>query len=332
MVSGNAVIYQPLVSILVPIWNERANVPTLIASFQRLAYHPCELVLCAGGADGSFEEASRYAGERIIVIRQEAGEGKQRALARCFAASHGELLFLTDADARLTDAAFSSTLKPLFTGVYEAATGPRAPLPEQMALPIIAYQWALEVAGNAQFGQESAGMLGSNAALTRTVAERVGSFGWEARTGTDLSLALRLRQHGIRIRYVPDHPMPVALATTVRDYSRQRSRWLRNLLLIGRRYDDRQLQRQALVSMGLGLSFWLLLLPGPYFRKRSLLWCALLTYGVYRRSLYVKRSPEIVQRMLRWRLDLLLFYCLVDFFTWMRAGLEALFPQWRGRW
>jgi cellulose synthase/poly-beta-1,6-N-acetylglucosamine synthase-like glycosyltransferase len=332
MVSETPAAHQPLVSILVPIWNERANVSTLIASFQRLTYHPCELVLCVGGTDGSFEEASRYVSEQIIVLQQVAGEGKQRALARCFAASHGELLFLTDADARLTDDAFLSTLHPLLSGEYKAATGPRAPLPEQMALPIIAYQWTLEIAGNTQFGQESIGILGSNAALTRTAAESAGNFEWEARTGTDLSLALRLRQHGIRIRYVPDHPMPVALATTVRDYSRQRSRWLRNLLLIGHRYNNRPLQCQALLSMSLGLSFWLLLLPGPYFHKRILLWCALLTYGVYRRSQYVKRSPEIARHVLRRRLDLLLFYCLVDFFTWMRAGLEVLLPQWRGRW
>jgi len=212
---------KPLLSVLVPVWKERRHITTLVAFFRALDYQPRELVLCAGGPDGSYEEALRHAADDIIVLEQHPGEGKQRALERSFQACRGALLFLSDADARLAEEAISATLAPILAGEVEAATGTREPLPELRSLPIIAYQWALEVAGNAAIPDSSPGMLGSNTALTRQAALRAGSFNWEARTGTDYVLACKLRQVGVSIRFVRTSRMPVGLATNLRDYSRQ---------------------------------------------------------------------------------------------------------------
>ncbi|MCL4509418.1 MAG: glycosyltransferase [Chloroflexi bacterium] len=324
---------QPLVSVLLPIWCEREHIPAAVAAFRALRYASKELVLCAGGHDRSYEEALRFAATDVVVLEQKSGEGKQHALAKCLAASHGTVLFLTDADARLTDESFQATLSPILQGEVEAATGPRAPWPELRLLPIIAYQWAIEEAGNAQIPDDCTGLLGSNVALTREAAERAGGFGWEARTGTDLSLAYQLRRTGARIRYVRGHPMSVALATTARDYSRQRSRWLRNLVLHGRRFNDAQLERQGLIAMATGLGFWVLVLPGPAKRVRHLIWLILFGYGFKRRLDYIARAPREAKDVLtldKW--PLIAFYMLLDYFTWARAAIETANPRWRDRW
>ncbi|HEV7215056.1 MAG TPA: glycosyltransferase [Chloroflexota bacterium] len=324
----------PLLSVLIPVWKERERLMRLVAGFRALDYQPRELVLCAGGPDGSYEEALRWRARDILVLEQLAGEGKQRALERCFRASRGELLFLSDADAQLSSRAVDATLAPILAGEVEAATGTREPIPALQPLSIVAYQWALEAAGNAVTPQSSPGMLGSNAALTRGAAVRAGSFAWEARTGTDYSLACRLRQVGASIRFVPASRMPVSLATNLRDYSRQRARWLRTLVLIGWRYGDWAVVYQGLQPMLLGLVFSALpLAPGRLRRPALLLALALLLIGWRRRIGYVQAAPAPVRQVLtprRW--PLLALFTLVDLLTWARAAVEALVPAWRGRW
>lgn len=323
-----------LLSVLIPVWKERRHLAGLVAGFRALDYRPRELVLCVGGPDGSYAEALRWQARDIVVLEQEPGEGKQRALERCFQASRGELLFLSDADAQLTAEAVNATLTPLLAGAAEAATGTREPIAALQSLPLVAYQWALEVAGNAAIPELSPGMLGSNAALTRRAAVRAGSFAWEARTGTDYSLACRLRRAGVTIRFVRDSRMPIVLATTLRAYSRQRSRWLRTLVLLGRRYGDRAVVRQGLLPMAVGLLFAALpLAPGRLRRPALVLWTALLAIGWRRRIRYARAAPDAVRQVLtprRW--PLLLLYTVVDFVTWARAAIESLVPAWRGRW
>jgi cellulose synthase/poly-beta-1,6-N-acetylglucosamine synthase-like glycosyltransferase len=325
---------QPRLSVLVPIWEERARIAGLVAAFHALAYQPRELVLCAGGPDGSYIEALRFRAPNVVVLEQSPGEGKQRALERCFRACHGDILFLTDADARPTAAAVAATLAPILAGEAEAATGAREPLAELRSLPIIAYQWALEIAGDAAIPDLSPGMLGSNAALTRHAAIRAGSFAWDAATGTDYSLACRLRAAGVGIRFVRSSRMPVGLATNLRAYSRQRSRWLRNLVLVGRRYRDWAAVCQGIQPMVLGALFVVLpFVPGLLRRPARIVWLTALAAGWWRRIGYIRAAPPAVGLAFpprRW--PLLLLYTLVDFSTWARAGAECAVPAWRGRW
>lgn len=325
---------RPMLSVLVPVWNEVRHIAPFVEAFRRLSYAPRELVLCVGGPDGSLAEAQRLAHADVVVLEQRPGEGKQRALERCFLASHGEALFLTDADAQMTDEAVLATLEPILTGEAQAATGTRSPLPELRHMPLIAYQWALEAAGNARIGRNSTGMLGSNIALHRAAAVSAGSFTWEARTGTDYTLACRLRQAHIPIRFVPNSQMPVGLATNLRDYSRQRARWLRNLVLVGRRFSDWSVVRQGIQPMVIGLVFAALpLAPGRWRRQALTLWCLMLVGAWRRRIAYVLAAPPEARAVLppsRW--PLLLLYTVIDLVTWARAAVESVVPGWRGRW
>jgi cellulose synthase/poly-beta-1,6-N-acetylglucosamine synthase-like glycosyltransferase len=90
--------HTPRVSFLVPAWNEAQHIQACLGSILALRYPEKELVVCAGGEDGSYTLAKRFEGPEVIVLKQQPGEGKQCALRRCFANSTGEIIFLTDAD------------------------------------------------------------------------------------------------------------------------------------------------------------------------------------------------------------------------------------------
>ncbi len=237
---------RPLVSVLVAAWNEAAGIDAHIESFRSLRYPRVELVLCAGGDDGTYERAGRHAGPAVTVLRQRPGEGKQRALARAFAASRGEIIFLTDADCRLADEPFERTLFPLIVGGEAAATGGSRPFDEQLADPFAFSQAAAQLYAARPGPEYATGILGRNAALRRSLLAATAALDAPAATGTDYVLAKTLIAAGARIRNVPDSLMPTEYPTAAREYLRQQRRWLRNVALHGRRFGAMDEMRASL--------------------------------------------------------------------------------------
>jgi len=177
------------VSVLVAAWNEADAIDRCIKSITSLSYHHKELVVCAGGDDGTYDSARQHENGSVRVLKQAPREGKQRALRRCLTASTGEIIFLTDADCVLTDEVFEATLEPILDGREVAATGSYEPLAEQRDLPLVTYQWAIQLYGRIHADAYSAGLLGANCAVRRADLERSGRFAAEAPPGPDSALA-----------------------------------------------------------------------------------------------------------------------------------------------
>ena len=89
----------PLVSILVPTWNEaprlRANLPRLLGQ-ARLAEEPVEVIVVDGGSDDHSADVARELGATVI----QAPQGRGSQLAAAGRASTGRWLWTVHADAR----------------------------------------------------------------------------------------------------------------------------------------------------------------------------------------------------------------------------------------
>src|SRR5262249_25853809 len=218
-------------------------------------HHPHrELILCAGGDDETYEIASVYAGEKVVILKQQAGDGKQGALRRCLERATGDLIFLTDSDSLLDDASFQATLRPLVVEGERAATGACRPLPRQIGQPFVAYQWIIQSYGFLHEGAYSSGLLGINCAIARDVLESSGGFNRPARTGTDYYLARQLLRSGVRIRMGSHSTIATEYPDRVQIYLRRQSRWLRNLLIHSRSTGDLQPVVHALFTGGVATS------------------------------------------------------------------------------
>ncbi len=322
----------PLVSILVAAWNEAKLIDRHIQSFQCLRY-PCkELVLCAGGPDGTFELASRSAVEGIIVLEQRSGEGKQQALARAFGQTQGEIIFLTDADCLLTDESFERTLWPVAAGFEQVATGSLRPFDEQLCDPFIFTQAASQVYGAVRGPAYAPGILGCNCAVRRSLLARTAALDAPAPTGTDYVLAKKLAADGIAIRQVPHSRMPTAYPLTARAYLRQQRRWLRNVVLHGRHFGAVAEVRAALRPSFIGLAMLLLPLIGVLAAPWLLaVWGVLAGQALMARLRYLLFAGAVLKHPLRvadvaWQGPLL----LLDFVAWTQPLLD--YVAWRGRW
>jgi hypothetical protein len=221
----------PRVSILVPAWKEAGTIGPCIESILGLRYPDVELIVCAGGDDGTLDIARRYEGSRVIVLEQTSGEGKQGALRRCYAQSTGEVIFLTDADCLLDDASFERTLVPVIAGGENAATGSWRPLDRQRDQPFVQYQWSHHVYRELWMPPYAPALDGRNAAVKRPALEQVGAFEIPAPVGTDLALSRQLRAASHSVRFVRESRVQTEYPETLGDYRRQLSRWFRNPLV-----------------------------------------------------------------------------------------------------
>lgn len=308
----------PKVSVLVAAWNETDIIREHVESFLRLRYPNRELILCAGGDDGTYDVARQYAGEGVIVLQQQPGAGKQRALQRCWRRASGEVIFLTDADCLLDDDAFSRTLAPVVLEREDVATGTSRPLQAQLGNPFVVYQWCRDLFADARQPQYLSGTLGRNCAVRSEALVQIGGFGAQVRTGTDYHMAKLLTKHGYRIRYVRGSAVESQYPESFRSYLRRQSRWLRNLLVHGPGFGDYSWVAKALKTSLLGWMMLLLplvsLVAGPIVLA---LWGLLLAHALLGKVRYANfahwyRGVEIpVKQYL-----LIPVYTFVDFVAW----------------
>lgn len=324
----------PPVSVLVAAWNEADGIADHIESFQRLRYPRKELVLCAGGEDGTHDLAASYAADRVIVLRQEPGEGKQRALRRCLERATGDIIFLTDADCLLDDDAFERTLAPIIHEGEAVATGTSRPLPSQYANPFVLHQWFTQAGGTARRAAYVDGILGRNAALRRGALEAAGGFDAEVRTGTDYVLAKQLLRQGCRIRHVPDSAVETPFPETLARYRRQHNRWLRNVVVHGLRFGDYGEVLRCMIPSLLGSLMLAAPLAALVLGPVALAgWLLLFLHALLSRVRYM-RFGELLTRCpfpgeAYARLPL---YLLADFATWATTLLQYLSAGGRRQW
>jgi cellulose synthase/poly-beta-1,6-N-acetylglucosamine synthase-like glycosyltransferase len=250
----------PLVSILLPAWNESDHIEACLQAVLALRYPNKQLIICAGGSDDTLARAQQYANSDIIVLEQQPGEGKQRALRRCYAQAAGEIVFLTDADCLLDDVCFERTLAPLLVQGEAATTGTWQPFVRQTDQPLVRYQWSHHVYRELWLADYPSSLDGRNAAVRRNILEDVGGFVLDTPIGTDYLLSRQLEAGGYQIRLARGSQIQTEYPQTITAYWRQLSRWFRNPLILGWQWADWPLVVAVLWS---GLTSLLLILMLP---------------------------------------------------------------------
>lgn len=308
----------PPVSVLVAAWNEAENVERHIHSFLALRYPHKELILCAGGPDGTYALSRRYKGPQVTILRQRYGEGKQRALARCFSLARGDIVFLTDADCFLDDEVFERTLYPVATGEEEVCSGSSRPLAQQMNNPFVVSQAASHLYTSLHKPEYVSGLLGRNCALRRMLLQASCGLEAFAPAGTDYVLAKEVLNCGARIRAVPHSRIRTRYPDSAKRYVRQQRRWLRSVAVHGWRYGAKHEMCTSLRTSLTGAI--MLLLPLVGFQARPWLlrvWSLLLLQALLARLRYLCFLSSMLERPLRvgdvvWQGPLL----LLDFVAW----------------
>jgi glycosyltransferase involved in cell wall biosynthesis len=120
---GNA----PVLSVVIPVYNERATVEELLRRVRAVAVDKEIIVVDDGSTDGTREllPTLQTPDGELRVILQDRNRGKGAALRRGFAAAHGAIVIVQDADLEYDPADYPALLAPIERGMADVVYGSR---------------------------------------------------------------------------------------------------------------------------------------------------------------------------------------------------------------
>jgi glycosyltransferase involved in cell wall biosynthesis len=116
----------PRLSVVIPVYNERATVLELIRRVQAVPIAKEIIVVDDGSTDGTralLEPLGRDAGVRLFL--QDRNRGKGAALRRGFAEARGDFVLVQDADLEYDPQDYPRLLEPLERGAADVVYGSR---------------------------------------------------------------------------------------------------------------------------------------------------------------------------------------------------------------
>lgn len=235
--------YYPLVSVLIPAWNEEMGLISTVKSLLASTYRRMEIVVVNDGSTDRSDammqrfiarydqEMADIPSERRIKIKYQYQQngGKGSALNAAIAISNGDIIFTCDADCIVDPGAVAAFVKAFRNPKVQAAVGNvRVGNTKSLigTIQFLEYLFGF-YAKRADSILNTIYIIGGAAgAFRREVFEKLGGYDTKNIT-EDIELSVRIQRAGWRIVYCPDAIVVTEGASTVRGLMKQRLRWKR---------------------------------------------------------------------------------------------------------
>ena len=113
-------------SIIIPCYNERDTINSLIASVEQSPIKDREIIVVDDGSkDGTRDLLDKINSPEIRVIFHETNQGKGAALRTGFAAATGDICIVQDADLEYDPQEFPLVIQPIIDGKADVVFGSR---------------------------------------------------------------------------------------------------------------------------------------------------------------------------------------------------------------
>jgi cellulose synthase/poly-beta-1,6-N-acetylglucosamine synthase-like glycosyltransferase len=224
----------PLISVLVPAYNEERVIEASVRSILACDYPMLELIVIDdGSADHTAQIVTRIAetDSRVVLLRQPRNLGKSHALNAGIAAASSEYLVVVDADTIPDPDFLRLIVAPLLHSDTDAVAG-NVKVGNGSHTGVIALFQTIEylsVLNTTRLLQSYFGTIttiaGAAGAMRRPAVQAVGGYRWET-TAEDAELTLRLSRQGFRILYQPRAIVRTEAPSTWKCLFHQRVRWI----------------------------------------------------------------------------------------------------------
>jgi len=224
----------PLVSVIVPGYNESKVVGNCVESILASDYPNFEIILVDDGStDDTLSVMQSFATDQRVQVIGKLNGGKASALNAGIAAAHGEILFFVDADGLFTPSAIREMLNGFTSEKIGAVCGNDAPVNLDRIQTRLA---CIQTHVGTGFVRRALALVnclpivsGNIGAFRRSVIEKTGPF-LEGFIGEDLELTWRVHKAGYKVNFAPRAVVLAEVPSTVKDLWKQRVRWARGLL------------------------------------------------------------------------------------------------------
>ncbi|MEF8728468.1 MAG: poly-beta-1,6-N-acetyl-D-glucosamine synthase [Accumulibacter sp.] len=221
----------PLIAVLVPCYNEEANVEETVEALMELRYPNYEVIAINDGSTDRTGEllnalAARFA--KLRVIHQLANQGKAVGLNTAALLTAAEILVGIDGDARLDPCALNWLVRHFDEPDVAAVTGNPRVRNRSTLLGRLQVGEFSSIVGLIKRAQRSVGLIftvaGVIAAFRRSALHEVGYWSPEKLT-EDVDISWKLQMAGWEVRFEPRALCWILMPETLRGLWKQRLRW-----------------------------------------------------------------------------------------------------------
>jgi len=226
--------YQPLVTVIIPAWNEEVGLQRTIRSVLNSNYKKFEIIIVNDGSTDRTDELVRklinskdIGGKRLRYISKSNG-GKGTALNVGIERARGEIIFTLDADSMLAPSALRKIVNYFADETIAAVVGN---VKVGTNYTILGYLQQLEYQFGFYFKRAHAVLGaeyifgGANSAFRKSaVFDQLGHYDTANKT-EDIEMSMRTRFYGLRCTYAEDAVVYTEGASSVMGLINQRLRW-----------------------------------------------------------------------------------------------------------
>lgn len=225
---------KPLVSVVVPGYNEAPVLANCVHSILASDYEHLEVVIVDDGStDDTGAIADRLATDARVTAIHQPNAGKGTALNRGIAQSRGEILMFVDADGIFAPNTVTEMLRAFTDPTVGAVCGDDRPANLDRVQTRLLALLSHAGTGLVRRALHQIGCLpivsGNIGAYPREVLDLVGDFNTDT-VGEDLELTWRVQRAGYRVAFAPRALVYAEAPSTIPTLWRQRVRWARGLL------------------------------------------------------------------------------------------------------
>ena len=249
----------PLVSIVVPAYNEEKVITNCVNSILTSGYKHFEIILVNdGSSDGTLNEMLKFKDLPQVKVLTQHNAGKAAALNNGFRSSKGEVLFFVDADGNFEPSTIREMLFGFTSARVGAVCGSDAPVNLDRVIPRL---MSIQTHVGTGFVRRALAVInclpivsGNVGAFRRSVLEQtMNASGFPVRSspdrlwpflrtrkegepftrgfiGEDLELTWRIHRAGYRVNFAPRAIVRAEVPSTIKNLWKQRVRWARGLL------------------------------------------------------------------------------------------------------
>ncbi len=226
----------PLISLIVPAFNEEITIKESIKSLIELDYPNYEIIVVDDGStDKTLKMAKEFESTTVKVLHQY-NQGKANALNNGIKKSKGEIIVTVDADTRLK----KDSLKKISARFAKnkqlgAVAGNVKVIPEQSILNIVQgteYTVGINLVRKAQSMLGCVMIVpGPIAALKREAIKKVEYFSSDT-FAEDFDMTMEILEQGYKVEYEDNAISYTDAPKNLEDFMKQRRRWYRGMLQV----------------------------------------------------------------------------------------------------
>jgi len=195
------------VSIIIPVYNERATIETLLSQVQAadtLGLKKEIILVDDHSTDGTMEFVKNLNSENLKVFVHEKNQGKGGALHTGFDHASGDIVVIQDADLEYDPAEIHKVLQPFFDSNAQVVYGSRYLNPsEGLGFWHSFFNKAFTQLGNLLIGQKITDLMTCYKAFTRPALSSFVSKLESKRFGFEPEVTARVSKAGFKIVEVP---------------------------------------------------------------------------------------------------------------------------------